>query len=1384
MKRAKSNNIDLRAGKTSGMVESMRPIEEAVSISHTPRVFNLKEAPTFYPTTEEFSNPLDYIKKIQPSAESFGICKIVPPKLLSLKSCLNLKTIFLRQPERPSVITQTTSTRPDTDPILNSEDYIAQLFQYHSDNGQPIYKPPHLDHKPVDLYKLKFEVAHRGGFSKVTTEKKWAEIGRAMNYSGKTCTSLSNSLKTMYSKFVMPFELHIADSESSSPSKRPIDADSSNDTRMNGTNDDHETESINSDHSSLSYPTSNSKRSKRSRKERDRVSQNVTFDQTVPDPDYVVCEICNNGDDEGAMLLCDGCNRGFHIYCLRPPLKSIPTTDWFCPRCLGEVENFQQFGGMSLYSFRKNADKFKSKWFEENKNGKHKHLDAITSFEIEEEFWEVIENEYKEIGIDNIPSLPSAQYGGGFPTIEKNPSEDDALLSWNPNVISILPDSLFSHIKSNISELISPRLNIGMCFSSFPWKQEPHYTYLVDYMHIGETKTWYSVPAADNSIFETTMREYLSDSLKDETDFPFSLQTMISPKVLTNNSIQVFAIDQQQGEIIVTFPESYHASFSHGFDLGESVNFATSDWHRFGLACVNRYREYHKAPYFSHDNLLVTIAKDDQSIRTAVWLKDALKEMVNRELETRNQIRVNLNDPREVVDQNDPPMHQIQCSYCNAFCYLSSLSCECSTRTVCPDHFVHLCECEASRKYLRLRWSDEELKDIAQKVKERADIPIEWVQKLQSALLNNPVPSIEILKTLLIDAEKISIEIEEAAYLRQFVNRAEQWSVKAGKFLSCRNNNFTIAPDSPPDYADISVLISEAAALNLNSPEANFLLQLEEKIQRFKTKVEIVVNDENTDIEELQKLYSLGSSFNVEIEELSLLEKSISKKEWYKVAQLTHDKPHTPKVLHELISTARDHEISENDTTLTQLQIAQEQASQWEKRCALILKQDSITIEELKELLETSHNGVVIPNQVTQIRDMLSTAQKLMARANAFLEQGTNPDIKQRPNEKYLKDIINSFNETPIKTEELDLLHQALDAVQKWRNSLKETFFPHEADSNSFDVLYNILDNVNYCSRLNIEDASCSHGCFIFECSSCKTSERKSGLGQPKLEDLFRLLREVDQLKFIPEERNLLLAIVDSASTLKSQIRRFIASRDVSVDDTDQLKLYLHKTETMTIYLDKEILQLRQLLKIIETNSQVSPASTNSGEPNRIYIKKPVCTPSMAQIQDHGYMQDGIYSPRKDSYYEKPPILVVDYNSSHVAGPVNPRSPDNSEQSIKMKMSIVDTILNNDDPEPILSRNRAALPEYTHGIQNTELIELSDDDDMRIKTSPTPLTFPPLQTLNRSPFEMDNSNQPRRTEAIVIEDDSETETDEEVELIRRARRTHNLPSESPKPILY
>lgn len=45
------------------------------------------------------------------------------------------------------------------------------------------------------------------------------------------------------------------------------------------------------------------------------------------------CNSCGKTENDDAILFCDNCDRGFHLYCLDPPLKEAPTGTWLCRHC-------------------------------------------------------------------------------------------------------------------------------------------------------------------------------------------------------------------------------------------------------------------------------------------------------------------------------------------------------------------------------------------------------------------------------------------------------------------------------------------------------------------------------------------------------------------------------------------------------------------------------------------------------------------------------------------------------------------------------------------------------------------------------------------------------------------------------------------------------------------------------------------------------------------------------------------------------------------------------------------------------------------------------------------------------------------------------------------
>ncbi|XP_019767062.2 bromodomain adjacent to zinc finger domain protein 1A isoform X2 [Dendroctonus ponderosae] len=54
------------------------------------------------------------------------------------------------------------------------------------------------------------------------------------------------------------------------------------------------------------------------------------------------CRICRRKSDSENMLLCDSCNMGHHLYCLKPKLSAVPQGDWFCSQCQKEKEKEQK----------------------------------------------------------------------------------------------------------------------------------------------------------------------------------------------------------------------------------------------------------------------------------------------------------------------------------------------------------------------------------------------------------------------------------------------------------------------------------------------------------------------------------------------------------------------------------------------------------------------------------------------------------------------------------------------------------------------------------------------------------------------------------------------------------------------------------------------------------------------------------------------------------------------------------------------------------------------------------------------------------------------------------------------------------------------------------
>ncbi|KAI1903877.1 hypothetical protein AGOR_G00031740 [Albula goreensis] len=50
------------------------------------------------------------------------------------------------------------------------------------------------------------------------------------------------------------------------------------------------------------------------------------------------CSLCGTSENDDQLLFCDDCDRGYHMYCLNPPMSEPPDGSWSCHLCLRQLK--------------------------------------------------------------------------------------------------------------------------------------------------------------------------------------------------------------------------------------------------------------------------------------------------------------------------------------------------------------------------------------------------------------------------------------------------------------------------------------------------------------------------------------------------------------------------------------------------------------------------------------------------------------------------------------------------------------------------------------------------------------------------------------------------------------------------------------------------------------------------------------------------------------------------------------------------------------------------------------------------------------------------------------------------------------------------------------
>uniref|UniRef100_A0A671V219 [histone H3]-trimethyl-L-lysine(4) demethylase n=1 Tax=Sparus aurata TaxID=8175 RepID=A0A671V219_SPAAU len=1034
------------------------------------------ECPVFEPSWEEFRDPYAFINKIRPIAEKTGICKVRPPPGWQPPFACDVdKLHFVPRIQRLNELEAQTRVK------LNFLDQIAKFWDL---QGCPL-KIPHVERKILDLYKLNKLVADDGGFDYVCRDRRWTKIALQMGFApGK---AVGSHLRGHYEKILYPYNLF----QSGANLLSPVSMESV-DTRELKLQDQAQRQAVQTPDNCPS-----ARRAKRMKCEVGAVEvlvrhvsccladkqeipipvkqEPVEFKEPVieadksksrykkfiPPVDLVVCLVCNSGGEEDRLLLCDGCDDSYHTFCLIPPLHDVPKGDWRCPKCLAQECNkpheafgFEQaYRDYSLRAFGQMADAFKSDYF-------NMPVHMVPTELVEKEFWRLVGAIEEDVTVEYGADIASKEFGSGFPIpngkFKVSPADEKYLkCGWNLNNLAMMKPSVLTHVTADICGMTLPWLYVGMCFSSFCWHIEDHWSYSINYLHWGEPKTWYGAPGFAAEQLEEVMRKLAPELFESQPDLLHQLVTIMNPNTLMAYGVPIYRTNQCAGEFVITFPRAYHSGFNQGFNFAEAVNFCTVDWMPLGRQCIDHYRMLHRYNVFSHDEMVCNMASkaDTLDVVLASAVHKDMVAMIRDEQNMRDKVKKMGVLHRKEAKYDHLQDDERQCAKCRTTCYLSAITCPCSPGVlVCLHHISDLCSCPVDNYTLNFRYTLDHLFPMMNAVKERAELYDDWAslvtQTLEAKLEKKK--GLPVFRSLLSESEtRLFPDNDLLRRLRLVTQDAEKCSSVAQQLLNGkRQTRYRCGNGKSCSQLTVEELSSFVRQLYNLPCNIKYLLN---RIEDFQQHSEKVLADDVPSVAEIQSLLDVSFDFDVELPELPRLRVRLEQARWLEGVQQASAQPAslTLETMRRLIDQGVGlvpHPSVEK--AMARLQELLTVSEHWEDKASSLLKaRPPHSIETLSAAAEKASgipaylpNCLLLKDTIRKAREWLQEAEELQASGGKLMINS-------------LSDMVLRGQAIQVHLEPLDRLETLMVEVQEWKESAATTFLQKDSTLALLEVL-------------------------------------------------------------------------------------------------------------------------------------------------------------------------------------------------------------------------------------------------------------------------------------------------------------------------------------------
>ncbi|XP_048682569.2 lysine-specific demethylase 5B isoform X6 [Caretta caretta] len=770
--------------------------------------------------------------------------------------------------------------------------------------------------------------------------------------------------------------------------------------------------------------------------------------------DLYVCLLCGSGNDEDRLLLCDGCDDSYHTFCLIPPLHDVPKGDWRCPQCLAQECNKPQeaFGfeqaarDYTLRTFGEMADAFKSDYF-------NMPVHMVPTELVEKEFWRLVSTIEEDVTVEYGADIASKEFGSGFPVrdrkIKLRPDEEEYLDSgWNLNNMPVMEQSVLAHITADICGMKLPWLYVGMCFSSFCWHIEDHWSYSINYLHWGEPKTWYGAPGYAAEQLEDVMKKLAPELFVSQPDLLHQLVTIMNPNTLMAHGVPVYRTNQCAGEFVITFPRAYHSGFNQGFNFAEAVNFCTVDWLPLGRQCVEHYRLLNRYCVFSHDEMICKMASkaDVLDVVVASTVQKDMAIMIEDEKALREAVRkLGVTDSERMAFEMLPDDER-QCIKCKTTCFMSAVYCSCKPGLlVCLYHIEDLCSCPTYKYTLGYRYKLDDLYPMMNALKLRAESYNEWASKVNEALeakINNK-RSLISFKALIEESEMRKFPDNDLLrHLRLVTQDADKCASVAQQLLNGkRQTRYRSGGGKSPNQLTVNELrlfVRQLYALPCVLSQTPLLKDLLNRVEAFQQHSQKLLSEEMPSAAELQELLNVSFEFDVDLPQLAELRIRLEQARWLEdVQQACLDQSSlTLDDMRRLIDSGvglTPHSAVEK--AMAKLQELLTVSEHWDDKARNLIKarpRQSVSslaaaVKEIEEIPAYLPNGIALKDAVQKARDWLQEVEALQA-------GGRVPVLDT------LVELVARGRSIPVHLDYLPRLESLVADVQAWKECAANTF--------------------------------------------------------------------------------------------------------------------------------------------------------------------------------------------------------------------------------------------------------------------------------------------------------------------------------------------------------